>query len=278
VRAVVLDGVAPPDWTLGATAGRDAQRALDFQLARCAGDAECNRAFPDLPAQLHALLANQDAPAPIHLSDPTTGEPTSLPLGRDTLASVVRGLSYASEGSALLPLLIHTAHTTGDLRPFAAQFLMVSEWMKLSAGTHLAVACSEDAPFLDPARFEADNAGTYTGAFSARFYTLACKAWPKANVTLEDRAPVSSNVPVLLLSGEADPVTPPSNAAAAARTLPNSLQITVPGEGHVVLTRSCTRHIVEDFVERASVQGLSSECLKDGKPMPFFTSFKGPQP
>jgi pimeloyl-ACP methyl ester carboxylesterase len=143
---------------------------------------------------------------------------------------------------------------------------------------HLAVVCNEDAPFFDLPTIAADNAGSYLGSAPALRYVEACRGWPRADVPAADRAPVSSNVPVLLLSGEVDPVTPPSNAAAAARTLPNSLQITVPGEGHGALQRSCTRRIVGDFLERASVAGLSTDCLRDAKPTRFFTTFAGPQP
>jgi pimeloyl-ACP methyl ester carboxylesterase len=278
VRAVVVDGVAPPDWALASTFGRDGQRALDQIFARCAADAECNRAFPSLPASLTTLLAAHDKPQSIVVSHPTTAAPTTVPVSRDSIAATIHTLSYESETAALLPLLVHSANATGDMHSLAVQSLIMADSLQLDVGMHFAVACNEDAPFLDLAKVEADSAGTYLGAAPARMYVEACKAWPRANVTAADRAPVSSSVPVLLLSGELDPVTPPANAAAAARTLPNSLQLTVPGEGHGALPRSCTRRIVADFIERASVAGLSTDCLRETKPTPFFTSFAGPQP
>ena len=41
VRAIVLDGVAPPDMRLPLYVARDAQRALDRLLADCAASAPC---------------------------------------------------------------------------------------------------------------------------------------------------------------------------------------------------------------------------------------------
>jgi pimeloyl-ACP methyl ester carboxylesterase len=278
VRAVVVDGVAPPDWALAATFGRDGQHALDMIFARCAADAECNRAFPDLPGSLTALLAAHEKPVPVVVPHPTTAAPTTVTVSRDTIASTLHALSYESETAALLPLLVHATRATGDLRPLAAQSLILADSLKLDVGEHFAVVCNEDAPYLDAAAIAADGAASYLGDAPARRYIEACKGWPRANVTAADRAPVASKIPVLLLSGELDPVTPPSNAAAAARTLPNSFQVTVPGEGHGALQRSCTRRIVDDFLERASVVGLSADCLRDAKPMRFFTSFAGPQP
>jgi pimeloyl-ACP methyl ester carboxylesterase len=278
VRAVVVDGVAPPDWTLSATFGPDGQRALDALFARCAANADCNGAFPDLPASLAKLLADHATPSDLVVSHPTTAAPTTVSVSRDTIASTIHTLTYESETAALVPLLVHDAATSGDLRPLAAQSLLMSDTLQIDVGMHLAVACSEDAPFLDLAAIERSSAGTYLGASAARMYVEACKAWPRAHLDADDRAPVTSKVPVLLLSGEVDPVTPPSNAAHAAETLPNSLQLVVPGEGHGALTRGCTRRIVADFVERASVTGLSTECLRDTTPAPFFTSAAGPPP
>jgi pimeloyl-ACP methyl ester carboxylesterase len=278
VRSVILDGVAPPDWTIGGTLGRDAQRSMDLLFARCAADPACNGAFPDLHGSLSSLLDKVTTPQTVTVTHPVSAVPTTLTVSRESVGSTLRALSYESETIALLPLLIHSAAATGDLHPLAAQSLILSDFMKISQGEHLAVVCNEDAPYIDPAQLEKDNGSTYVGTGPGLLYLEACKTWPRADVTPEDRAPVSSNAPVLLLSGELDPVTPPANAAWAARTLPNSFQVTVPGEGHNALQRSCTRRIIEDFIERASVAGLSADCLKDAKPMRFFTSFAGPQP
>jgi pimeloyl-ACP methyl ester carboxylesterase len=278
VRAVVVDGVAPPDWTLGASFGADAQRALDLLSSRCATDAACNDASPDVAKSLAALLAAHETPVKVVVPHPTTAAPTPVTVSRDTLAGTIHALSYSSETAALLPLLIHAANATGDLRPLAAQSILMGDALKLSVGEHLAVVCSEDAPFLDLAAAAASGAGTYLGDTLARRYVETCKGWPRADVTPADRAPVVSSVPVLLLSGELDPVTPPSNAAAAARTLPNSRELTVPGEGHGALLRGCTPRIVRDFIQRGSVKDLSVSCLERARPMRFFTSFAGPPP
>ena len=278
VRSVVLDGVAPPDWALASSFAKDGQRALDMLFARCAADADCNRAFPGLPASLASLLAAHEAPESVTIPHPTTAAPTTVTVSRETIGATIHTLSYESETAALIPLLVHSASATGDVRSLAAQSLIGADTHKLDVGLHFAVACSEDAPFLDPASLAASSAGTYLGDEPARRYIDVCKTWPRAELSPEDRAPVASRVPVLLLSGELDPVTPPSNAAAAARTLPNSLQLVVPGEGHIAVLRSCTRRVVSDFVESASIAGLSTDCIREDEPIRFFTSFAGPPP
>jgi len=106
----------------------------------------------------------------------------------------------------------------------------------------------------------------------------SCGVWPRGVITTDFKQPVTSNKPVLLLSGEDDPITPPTNAARTARTLSNSLALTVPGQGHGNVFRGCVPKVVAEFIEAASVQGLDTSCVKTVKPFPFFVNFSGPAP
>jgi hypothetical protein len=81
---------------------------------------------------------------------------------------------------------------------------------------------------------------------------------------------------VLLLSGEADPVTPPSYAEQAAETLENSLHLVLPGQGHNIIFRGCIPTIAADFLEQGSVTGLDTSCAAQIQPMPFFVNPSGP--
>jgi pimeloyl-ACP methyl ester carboxylesterase len=279
VRSAILDGVVPLDEALGADVARDAQRALDLILARCDGAASCQRAFPNAGADFAALLERVERePARLTLAHPITGAPAELTFDRDLLATGVRLLSYAPETAALLPLLFHSARTSGDLRLLAAQTLMVGDQLaqSISAGLNLSVLCAEDEAFF--AEEQQAAGATYLGTSETDHIRAACSLWPHADVPAEFKQPVESSAPTLLLSGEADPVTPPENAERAAETLPNSLQLVAPGQGHNVLPRGCLPRIAADFVERAAIEGLDTACVADIQPMPFFASFTGPLP
>ena len=86
-------------------------------------------------------------------------------------------------------------------------------------------------------------------------------------------APVQSSKPVLIFSGEDDPVTPPSWGEHVSQTLTNSRHVVVPGAGHITLMRGCVRQLVGEFLERGSADGLDPSCVR--RP-PFFTSYTGP--
>jgi pimeloyl-ACP methyl ester carboxylesterase len=248
---------------------------------RCAAAPACAAAFHGVRAEFAALLARLDQqPVKVGLAHPTTGAPTELTFSRDTLAGSVRLLSYAPETAALLPLLIHTAHKTSDYRLLAAQALMIGDQLggSISSGMNFSVVCAEDLPFLSADEARQAGAGTYLGESEAATLQAICATWPRGSIAADFKQPVSSNAPVLLLSGEADPVTPPSNADQAAKTLPNSLRLVAPGQGHNVIMRGCLPRVAADFVGSGAVAGLRTDCVKDIQPMPFFTSFTGTEP
>jgi pimeloyl-ACP methyl ester carboxylesterase len=281
VRAAVLDGVVPPEQPLGLYVARDAQRALDLIFARCAVEPACQAAFPDLPAEFSALADRLDAaPAPVALEHPLTGEPVTFDLTNDAFASTIRLLSYSPETVALLPLLIHTTHEQDDFRLLAAQSLIGGSQLaeEISEGMSTAVLCSEDAPFITPAEAEAANAGTYLRGAQTDQLAVVCPRWPAGAIPADFKAPVSVDVPVLLLSGEADPVTPPANGEQVAASLPNSLHLVAPSQGHNIVMRGCLPRLARDFIERGHLEGLETDCVKAIAPLPFFTRFTGPPP
>ncbi len=87
-----------------------------------------------------------------------------------------------------------------------------------------------------------------------------------------------SDRPVLILSGSADPVTPPAYAERTALGLSNVLQITLEGQGHGQLATGCIPRLMARFLELGTKQGLDTLCTRSIAPDPFFTSFSGPPP
>jgi len=280
VRTVILDGVLPQDTVLGPDVARDAQRALDLIFARCAAEADCNKAFPNLKSEFTTLLTTlETAPVSVTLPHPNTGEQVTTKLDKDSVALTIRLLSYSPETVAIIPLLIHAA-SQGNYAPLAAQGLVVSNDLQqsISQGLDASVLCAEDTPFINQQAAAQSSQGTYIGNLQTDHLEQLCRVWPHGDIPADFKQPVTSEVPVLLLSGEADPVTPPSNAEHAAQTLPNSLQIVAPGQGHNVVYRGCLPRLVADFIAAGSVQGLDVSCAQNIQPMPFFIDFTGTKP
>ena len=144
---------------------------------------------------------------------------------------------------------------------------------------HNSVVCTEDVPFydmkaVDRARLEQ----TYLGAAQLDGLLSMCKIWPRGAIDADFHAPLRTDLPVLLLSGTDDPVTPPEYAEQAGRGFTHSLQVVLHGFGHGQLAAPCVDRVMAAFVERASVSSLDISCVRNARPMPFFTSLNGPSP
>jgi pimeloyl-ACP methyl ester carboxylesterase len=275
VRTMILDSVVDADFRLLLDASQDGQRALELAFGRCQADAACRDAFPEVAGEFAALLERLEAqPVDLEIANPVTGKPLAFTLTRAILTNIIFGALYAPEFVALLPLTVHTAYTDGNYGPLVAQAISLDAG--LYDGMFYAVACAEDAPFITAAE-AATAAGPIFGDRTAALRAV-CAAWPQGAVSADFRAPVSSAVPTLLLSGEADPITPPKYAEAVARHLPDSLHVVAPGMGHGILIRGCVDRLATDFITLGSLQGLDPACAQAIQPPPFFVSFTGPQP
>jgi pimeloyl-ACP methyl ester carboxylesterase len=59
-----------------------------------------------------------------------------------------------------------------------------------------------------------------------------CGDWPRATVDHALHDPVASDVPVLAIAGDRDPVTPPVYAERATRRMPHAQIVRVPALAH----------------------------------------------
>ena len=284
-RTVILDGVVPPQVALGPAIALEAQRALDAIFARCERNPGCNERFPEVGltfARLTEALIEQ--PVSVELADPLTGQAQVLSFGHNELAGALRLLSYHPNTVALIPLLVHEA-AAGNLEPLASQYLMVSESLSeaLSIGMHNAVVCTEDAPFFDGERVEREALeATYIGPVQLDALEAMCAVWPAGVMDGGLRTPVATDKPVLLLSGDADPITPPRFAELAAVEMRNRVLLVGTDQGHGQAARTCIPEIMADFIDAASVDAIDEadrECVATRQfAMPFFLDYTGPAP
>src|SRR4029079_16722392 len=105
----------------------------------------------------------------------------------------------------------------------------------MSVGMQLSVVCAEDYARITPEDLARETTGTLFGQHLLTSRLKACEFWPRGTVPADYYEPVTSNVPVLLLSGDLDPVTPPNWGEQVASHLPNSKHLIVPGTGHGAL-------------------------------------------
>jgi pimeloyl-ACP methyl ester carboxylesterase len=281
VAAAILDGVLDPVSIIGPDMPRDGERGLENILTRCRAALDCNHAFPRLAAELAELRQRfGNEVVYVDVADAKTGANKSLPFNRSLLITALRFLSYNSQQAALLPLAIH-AGATGNLRILAEQAIMASSGISaaIAIGMHNSVVCAEDQPFYADAKIDrAAMARFYQGTEQIDGLMDICKFWPRGPVDADLHAPLVTGIPTLLLSGTADPVTPPGGAERAARSLSRHRHIVINGEGHGQLAAGCMPKLMAEFLDRPDPLALDISCLDKYRPTPFFLSSAGPAP
>jgi pimeloyl-ACP methyl ester carboxylesterase len=77
-------------------------------------------------------------------------------------------------------------------------------------------------------------------------------------------------VPVLFISGAADPVTPPRWADSAAVHLPNSVHAIIANAGHGPLFNECAAGMIQRFLATLDPRHVDVSCAADGTRPPFY--------
>ena len=277
-RSVILDGVVPAVVALGPDTAVESQRALDAMLERCRTDPACDAAFPELARNFEAVLTRLEAaPARVAFEHPRTAELQEVLVDRLTMAGVVRLLLYSPVTTSVLPVLIDAAWR-GDYQPLVTQGYLASLGVEeLAMGLNYAIVCTEDEPFARGVDLEAQRA-TYMGTAFMEMLGRVCARWPRGPIDDDFKEPLESDVPVLFLTGEEDPITPPRYVPLAAQRLTNYGELVGPGQGHGMLASGCVPRIMAEFVEAADPTGLDLDCAERMRPFPLLTSPLGPAP
>jgi hypothetical protein len=139
----------------------------------------------------------------------------------------------------------------------------------------LSVICTEDADLVNPRPEEAD---TLMGNTLVERLKGGCSVWPKGERPADFHQPWTSGVPVLVLAGQYDPVTPPAYGEQVLKTLSHARLLLAPGQGHAVIGAGCMPRLVGEFVDELLPDKIDAGCLKELGDTPAFVDFNGAPP
>ncbi|MBF6059895.1 alpha/beta fold hydrolase [Nocardia terpenica] len=275
VRSIVLSGAYPPDFD---RLQRPNAEAVSLALHRiCERSRACDgdTAVADLrtvAARLRAEPIRVTGPHPILLTEGEFGnlvfETGSTNVGADPQAMTPLGM---------LPAALHEAArgNDGPLREFAER--AASEPAYENIDLYITVACNDYPTLWAPQASLAEReqqyrravSGVELGAFSGEGFGAAqrdggevCVRWRSASHPRPDQitAPLP-DVPVLVLSGDLDAITPDANGERAAARFRHARFVSVPNTGHVpdLEPSGCVVGMIERFV-RTGTPG-PTECV-----------------
>ena len=263
VRTAILNGIAPIEFVNPLFHAKGAQEALDKIFNFVKNDERYRKAYPNLREEFNTVMVRlMNEPAQATVRHPATGEKIKVKLTRAAFAEALRVMMYYNNRD--VPLLIHHAFQ-GDFDAFAQRGIEGNRALRniLAMGMLLCVTCAEDVARITPEMIIQETANTFLGDDRVRRQRAVCEFWPKSDLPADYGEPVSVNIPVLILSGTLDPVTPPRWGDITASSLPLGLSVVVPGTHGV--HGPCIQLMIDELLESGTTIGLDTSCTKDIK-------------
>jgi hypothetical protein len=131
-----------------------------------------------------------------------------------------------------------------------------------SDGMFFSVLCAEDADFTWVDIHDDGVDPLIADTMSTGGFRTTCALWDVETLGNYVDDPVVSDIPTLILSGEFDPITPPSNGIAVAETLSHSYVYEYPGMGHGAIFSGCALDMMSDFLESPQ-QAPNDSCMAE---------------
>ena len=275
LAGAVLDGVYPPDLETTPARAASAQRALDEIDDACAAHSGCTTWVESFEKTLHGLIAElNEEPLIVSLQSHQTSldEPVDVLIDGNSLAGLVFQFLYAAEQTQLLPVILYGltidhAETAEYLARLAVEYSLLV-YDSIHEATHFAATCADRVPFDST---PPENLGVFAAAVVGDGIAEVCGLIDVLASPPETAQAVSSDKPVLMLSGRFDPITPPEFAARAAQHLTNATLVVRDGAHHGIWVDDddCIDNIVNDFLSDPD-QAPDTSCADKSRPVEWY--------
>lgn len=269
VRSVLLDSVVPPDDPVGALQrAQSAQRAMNALYDACAAEPTCKQKYGDLRALVaKAATALNEHPYHTVVTDASDGTKHDMTVtGDDLYAGLFQALYQPTLIKAIPAAMQQIANGQNDIIATLASSA-VPLATGSSTGMMLSVNCADRQRLYDKAaldRFIAANR-----EFATIVYLTApeneCPDWHVASAPESFNALVTStDVPVLVVAGTFDPITPPAGSKRVADAM-GAKFLEFPDAGHGAVGPSqCSIDIWFAFMANPKAD-LDTSCMPDLK-------------
>jgi pimeloyl-ACP methyl ester carboxylesterase len=292
VNSAILDSVVPIDSSLYKSYPVTSEDALNVLFETCKNSSKCNEAYPDLENIFWGIVDKLDA-------KPVTVTTSVYPVG--SVTESITGSSFMSivttsiKNSAFISTAPQTIYRfgMGDYSTLiATQYSLPFAFDDISPGLYISMMCHENvlSTTLEdiqsvPIRHASKDYDwlPFYGSVSDVFKT--CKTWGSKGPFDGENAPLTSDIPTLIITGKYDPITPPSYAQQVAKYLSNNYYFEFSNLGHVPTasdTTGCAMSMTVDFLDNPETEP-DSACMNQlgkvrfevpytGSPEPLFQS------
>ncbi|MGV6831426.1 MAG: alpha/beta fold hydrolase [bacterium] len=266
IRSVVMDSPLPLEVNYDEESVQNLLVTVDKLLSDCKTDTNCNDAFPNIKSRfLKYLEEKTNNPLEVSVENPKNGKLETFYLKGADLINV-----FSSTRTGDVPNVPFEINKllNNDLSSVKKQLkaLFQEPGDGIGMGMRLSVWCAEETPFNSQARIaqETTKYKTVKGLSPVVFDKEICEIWSVKKVSEVENQAVKSDIPVLLISGEYDEVTPPKWAESMTRNLSNSHHLIFKGWKHGPTTNwsnPCAMQAANAFFNNP-IEKPSPACLE----------------
>ncbi|ARZ71794.1 transporter [Streptomyces albireticuli] len=275
IRAVAIDSVTPPHIATLPWTWSSAREGIENLLDVCAAEPGCKRRYPDLRRTLTEQVRRLEArPLTLNARPPSGGDPVKVVLDGGALLNLL--VANAVKPPDVPAAIEELAHGRPERFARARAADSVQTVGRTAHGLTESVACAEWVPGSTPSDVLKAGRWAFPGwpdtvlaqAPQLPFQHRVCRVWDVPDRTSTQRVATVSTVPTLIVSGTFDTKTGASWAREAARTLPRSTSVRIPGIGHWVVPQSpCAQRVLASFLARPTAP--DTDCVAGLTPKPF---------
>jgi pimeloyl-ACP methyl ester carboxylesterase len=273
----ILDAAAPADLNLMVDPLLDTEAAIEAWIESCGHTNDCAERFPTLRANFKEVVAMLErGPVALEMVNPWTAQPEHVEIHLGNFYSILRASAYTKSSASRIPFAISEA-AQGKWLPMAGMVASGGEG-GIAIELYYSILCQEDAHAVASEKLQAAKESPLA-AVMLHSQVEICEYWKSSASSKPAHGQFTVDTPMLVLSGELDPVTSPKWGSVAASYSQRSQHVVLPGNGHGAFYHACSPQIIGGFLKSPSswkLEASDETCLQQSKRQHFFVSPLGP--
>jgi pimeloyl-ACP methyl ester carboxylesterase len=261
IRAVIMQGIFPPEVNMYENVLTNFKRSLELLMTKCENEPYCNSAYPNFRSGYWELLSKLRTD-PVELSD-------GFVLNAQDFILLSHFMLYQASTAGRIPAIVSSLETDTPNLEFELGILR-NTLNIINGPVYLSVMAYEELPFsgLKHISDELQNSPELDPGHALFMGDpVVLSNWHSFRAPPIESIPVKSDLPVLLLNGELDPITPPTNAKELERHLLNLDKYTFANQGHSFFN-TCFFQMTRSFLNDPAKE-LIGNCHNDMISIPW---------
>ena len=279
VRSLILDGIYPQSVKAYEDAPRHDSEAITRVINKCQEESECFSQFGfNLEESFTTFLKQLDEkPVTISMTSPVDYQPIDVVVTSDIFFDSLFAMIYDEYAIAYIPKYMYSTFKgntdllTEMVRDYYVNDIVIDP---MDAGAYVSYSCFDEIPFIDytVARDEIKKYPYqhYSSKYAIEIVKTLCEVWDVPAAASDFKDEYTIDTPVLIYSGELDPVTPAEFAKPVIKNARKSWHMEWPNIAHgVMYTSDCSDWTAGAFLGNPESDPFVYECSDEPRMLDF---------